>query len=121
MDKLEKLLDANHKKEEKIKNFSELLESLQGADDKKKLLWKEIYSNSLSDRERASILFTEAYKAMSGGSSDHVALGSTMSKYLERMGKSNDQILKLAELIQKSENDDTKVDPNDLFSKISDS
>ena len=119
MDKLEKLLDANHKKEEKIKNFSELLESLQGADDKKKLLWKEIYSNSLSDRERASILFTEAYKAMSGGSSDHVALGSTMSKYLERMGKSNDQILKLAELIQKSETDDTKVDPNDLFSKIS--
>ena len=120
MDKLEKLLDTNQKKEEKIKNFSDLLETLQSTDDKKKLLWKEIYSNSLSDRERASILFTEAYKAMTAGSSDHLALGSTMSKYIERMSKSNDQILKLAELIQKSESDDAKVDPNDLFSKISD-
>ena len=120
MDKLEKLLDNNQKKEQKIKNFSELLESLQSTDEKKKLLWKEIYSNSLSDRERASILFTEAYKAMGGGSSDHVTLGATMTKYLERMSKSNDQILKLAELIQKSEMNDIKVDPNDLFSKISD-
>ena len=120
MSKLEKLLDTNQKKEEKIKNFSELLDALQSTDEKKKMLWKEIYSNSISDRERASILFTEAYKAMSGGSSDHVTLGTTMTKYLERMGKSNDQILKLAELIQKSEIDETKVDPNDLFSKISD-
>ena len=120
MEKLDKLLDRNQKKEEKIKNFSELLETLEQTDEKKKMLWKEIYSNSLSDRERASILFTEAYTAMGGGSSEHVTLGPTMNKYLERMGKSNDQILKLAELIQKSEAEETKVDPNDLFSKISD-
>ena len=121
MEKLEKLLDRNHKKEEKIKNFAEMLAGLAQTDEKKKLLWKEIYGNSLSDRERASILFTEAYKSMGSGSSDHVTLGAIMTKYLERMGKSNDQILKLAELIQKSEMEETKVDPNDLFSKISES
>ena len=121
MAKLEKLLDQNLKKEEKINNFKDLLATLEQADEKKKLLWKEIYSNALSDRERASILFTEAYKCMGGGSADHVTIGSTMSKYLERMGKSNDQILKLAELIHKSENEESKVDPNDLFSKISES
>ena len=120
MDKLEKLLDANQKKEDKIKNFSDLLNSLENADEKKKLLWKEIYSNALSDRERASILFTEAYKTMGGSPADHVSLGSTMTKYLERMGKSNDQVLRLAELIQKSELAESKVDPNDIFNQISD-
>ncbi len=119
MDNLDKLLDRNKKKEEKIKSFEELLSSLEKTDEKKKVLWSEIYANSLSDRERASILFTEAYKAMGSGSSDHVALGGTMSKYLERMGKSNDQILKLAELIQKAELAETRVDPNDLFDQIS--
>ncbi len=119
MEKLDKLLDANKKKEEKIKNFEELLASLEKADEKKKLLWSEIYSNALSDRERASILFTEAYKTMGSGPSDHAALGSTMTKYLERMSKSNDQVLKLAELIQKAELAESKVDPNDLFDQIS--
>ena len=119
MEKIEKLLDANRKKEEKIKNFAELLASLEKADEKKKLLWTEIYANSLSDRERASILFTEAYKAMGTGPGDHISLGSTMTKYLERMSKSNDQILKLAELIQKAELAESKVDPNDLFDQIS--
>jgi len=119
MKKIEKLLDENQKKEDKIKNFSELLESLEQMDEKKKMLWREIYSNAISDRERASILFTEAYKALGAGSADHIALGTTMTKYLERMGKSNDQVLKLADLIQKSEFAESKVDPNDIFSQIS--
>ena len=89
MDNLDKLLDRNKKKEEKIKSFEDLLSSLEKTDEKKKVLWSEIYANSLSDRERASILFTEAYKAMGAGSSDHVTLGGTMSKYLERMMLSN--------------------------------
>ena len=119
MEKLDKLLDTNKKKEEKIRSFEDLLATLEKADEKKKLLWSEIYSNSLHDREKASILFTEAYKTMGAGATDHAALGSTMTKYLERMSKSNDQILKLAELIQKAELAESKVDPNDLFDKIS--
>ena len=40
-----------------------------------------------------------------------------MAKYLERMNKSNDQILRLAELIAKEEDKPLNVD--DIFSKMS--
>ena len=116
---LEKLMDKNKTVEDKIKNFQTLLESLEEIDQKKKLLWKEIYKNAVSDRGRASILFTEAYKTMGAAATDHVTLGTTMTKYIERMCKSNEQILKLAELISKSEQASASVDPDELFKKIS--
>jgi argininosuccinate lyase len=116
--KVDNLLDTLKSKEEKIKNFSDILNDLTSTEDKKKLLWREIYENSVSDRERAGILFTEAYKTMGNSSVDHASLGSIMSKYLERMSKSNDQILSLADLINKAEEKEAKVDPDDLFGKI---
>ena len=42
-------------KEDKIKEFSDLLSELESTEDKKKLLWKESYQNALEDRESASI------------------------------------------------------------------
>ena len=116
--KIDKLLDKNKSVEEKIKNFTDLLDSLSSSEDKKKSLWKEIYENAVSDRDRAGTLFTEAYKTMGSSTSDHAALGSVMTKYLERMCKSNDQILSLAEMITKAEQQESKVDPDDLFDKI---
>jgi len=118
-EKVDNLLDTIKSKEEKIKNFSEILNDLTSTEDKKKLLWKEIYENSVSDRERAGILFTEAYKTMGHSAADHAALGSIMSKYLERMCKSNDQILKLAELIAKEEEKEGSISPDDIFKEIS--
>tara|TARA_Y100000593_G_C4243258_1_gene303325 strand:- start:11 stop:376 length:366 start_codon:yes stop_codon:yes gene_type:complete len=119
MKKLDKLIDKNKKAEVKIKEFSELLDRLTETDQKKKALWKEIYENAISDRERASMLFTEAFKTMTGSSSDHTAMGSILTKYLERMCKSNDQILQLADLINKAETAETHLDSEELFSKIS--
>ena len=116
--KVDSLLDQVKKTEEKIKNFSELLASLSSTEDKKKSLWKEIYENAVSDRDRAGALFTEAYKTMGSSASDHASLGTTMTKYLERMCKSNDQILSLADLINKAEQQEAKVNPDDLFDKI---
>ena len=116
---LEKNIDRATRSKNKVEQFSEILDSLANTEEKKKMLWKEIYENAISDRERASILFTEAFKSMSGNSSDHMALGTTLVKYLERMCKSNDQILSLADLISKAEAQESKIDPNDLFSKIS--
>jgi len=119
MKKLDSLLDKKRTSEDKIRQFSDLLDDLSGTEEKKKALWREIYENAVSDRERASILFTEAFKTMTGSSSDHVAVGVTLTKYLERMCKSNDQILRLADLINKAEHEETKINSNDLFSKIS--
>ena len=119
--KIDELMDDVKKSDEKVEQFSKILESVEGLDSKKKVLWKEIYENAISDRERASILFTEAFKSMSGGTTDHISLGTTLVKYLERMCKSNSQILSLADMIMKAELQDSRVDPDDIFSKISSS
>ena len=102
----------------KIEHFGDLLESIETTEDKKKVLWKEIYENALTDRENANVLFTEAYRQMQGGSYEHATLGPVMTKYLERMCKSNEQILRLAELIAKEEERVSKIDPEDIFSQI---
>ena len=102
----------------KVSDFAEVLEKIEHADAKKRILWKEIYENAVLDRQNAHILFVEAYTTMSQGTTEHATLGSTLSKYLERMNKANDQMLKLAELISKSENEHNTINSDDLFSQI---
>jgi len=119
-DNVDKLLDKLKKTELKVDGFSELLDSLESTESKKKLLWKEIYHNAIVDRANAGMLFTDAFKQMQAGTTEHITLGPTLSKYLERMCKSNEQILRLAELITKSEERASRIDPDDIFSKIND-
>ena len=109
-------LEATNKK---IDVFSDLLDKISSLEDKKKLLWKEIYENALNDRENANTLYTNLYLKMEGSQADHVAVGSIMVKYLERMCKSNEQILKLADLIAREESKATKIDADDMFAEIS--
>ena len=118
MDNLTSALQKIEKIEEKTKKFEQMLSELVSSDDKKKLLWKEIYENANLDRQNAHVLFVEAYTQMRTGLAEHVAIGATLSKYLERMNKSNDQLIKLAELVAKEEERSEKVDPDDIFSKI---
>lgn len=112
-----KASDKNNKKEEKIKEFSELLDSLSNTEDKKKMLWKEAYQNAVDDRETAGMLLTDLVLQCQGSQTNHLQFGTLMTKYLERMNKSNDQILKLAELISK-EQENIQIDDDDIFSKI---
>ncbi len=114
---LEDLKEKHKKQQSKIDAFSELLNDLINTTDKKKMLWKEIYENALRDRANAEILFTEAYTTMQ--SNEHLSIGPILTKYLERMNRSNEQLLKLAEIIAKAEEQSTKIDPEDIFSKIS--
>ena len=104
--------------EEKIQNFADLLDSLTKTEDKKKLLWKESYQNALDDRENAHILLTDLLKVSLNNTSNHLQFGTLMSKYLERMSKSNDQILKLAELIAKEQETAETISDDEIFSKI---
>jgi len=115
-DSTKPFLDTVKDKEEKISKFSDLLDSLESTEDKKKLLWKEVYENALTDRENAGILLTDLLMQTQGNIANHHAYGSILTKYLERMSKSNDQILRLAEIIAKEE--DRDVDINDIYSKI---
>ena len=118
--KVSKNLDKNEKKEDQIKNFADILDSIESLENKKKMLWKEIYENALEDREKAKMLFNDAYISMQGGVNEHMNIGSIMSKYVERMSKSNDQILKLAELISKEEEKSETISNEDIFSQIGD-
>ena len=103
----------------KMKNFGDLLASLEKLENKKKLLWKDIYENAITDRMNAYMLFTSAYTGMAQGTTEHMQLGPVMSKYIERMNKANDQLLKLADLIQREEDKQNSIDADDLFNKIS--
>ena len=78
-----------------IENNSERAEEL--ADDLKNT---QVVQGDGTD---ANILVTDLLLQIRGNLTNHQTYGSTMSKYLERMAKSNDQILKLAELLSKEE------------------
>ena len=118
LEKITKNIDKNSDKEKQIKNFADILDSIDTLENKKKALWKEIYENALEDREKSKLMFNDAYVSMQGGINEHMNIGSIMSKYIERMSKSNDQILKLAELIAKEEEKTEVVSDDDIFSKI---
>ena len=115
---VEDLMDKVSAKEIKVEKFSDLLESLENTEDKKKMLWKEIYENALNDRESAGILFTDLLTQSQGNAANHAMFGTIMSKYLERMGKCNDQILKLAELIAKEDDGGEIMSADDIFNQI---
>ena len=117
---MEDLIERIERSKKKVKEFADLLDSLESVEDKKKALWKEIYENAINDRENAYILFNEAYSAMTNTAAEHISVGPILNKYLERMSKSNEQLLKLADLIAKAEEQSAKIDPEDLFSKIKD-
>ena len=110
-------IDKVSKKQTKIEQFSDILDGLTSTEDKKKLLWKEIYENALEDRTSAKILFEDLMMQSRGNAANHSMFGSIMSKYLERMSKCNDQILRLAELIAKEE-DKNQMSPDDIFNQI---
>ena len=118
IDSISKKIDKNEKKENQIKNFADILDTIDSLENKKKMLWKEIYENALEDREKAKMLFNDAYISMTGGVNEHMNIGAIMSKYLERMNKANDQLIRLAELISKSENEHNAINADDLFSQI---
>jgi hypothetical protein len=107
--------DVNKKTEQ----FGALLESIENIEDKKKHLWREIYENAIVDRMNAYMLFTDVFGTMSGDKADHVTLGPMMAKYIERMNKANDQLIKLADLISKEEEKASQIDPDNLFAQIS--
>ena len=105
------------KEKQKIEQFSDLLDTLTNTEDKKKFLWKESYQNALDDRENANILLVDLMKVSMNNTTNHIQFGTLMAKYLERMSKSNDQILKLAELLSK-EMQEQQISDDEIFDKI---
>jgi hypothetical protein len=93
-------LDA--KIENEVKGFSDLLSTLSSTEDRKKALWKQIYEFALVDRKNAFVLFGDLYNMVQNNGTEHAIHGATLSKYMERMQKANEQLIKLAELVSEA-------------------
>lgn len=116
VDVISEQLDILKEKEKKARHFEDILDSIEGMDDKKRFLWQEIYKNAISDRESASILYTDTIMQLKGNTANHTILGPVVVKYIERMSRANDQLIKLAELITKEDN--KPIDTNSIFDQI---
>ncbi len=97
--KFSKQTEELQKTQQKLKKFGKLLDKIDSADSNIKELWAEIYENATSDRERASMLYTDIFMDIKGSPEKHGLYGVQMTKYLERMCKCNDQLIRMAEMI----------------------
>lgn len=104
--------------EEKVKDFSGLLDQIEDLSDKKKKLWKEIYENAVYDRQNSYILFVKLVNIVEDKSTEHAIHGKTLASYIEKMSKANDQLIRLAELISKTEKTSNEINPDDMFKQI---
>jgi hypothetical protein len=104
--------------EARVRDFSELLQKIGAIEDKKRSLWLEIYQNAITDRSNAYMMFAELAGIVSGKGTEHAVHGRTIASYLERMNKANDQLIKLAELVAKAEDDTDDESGGDMYDQI---
>jgi hypothetical protein len=103
---------------EKLKNFSALLNDIESLNDKKKQLWREIYENAITDRQHSYVMFKKLVKITQDQSTEHAVHGRTITTYIERMSKANDQLIKLAELIARAQSKEQEINPDEIFDRI---
>lgn len=111
---------ANEKKTELLQEFDELLNSIDSAGTKEKILWRQIYENSITDRSNANLCFLDLYPHLQSDTDNHMTHGMQAVQYLTRMEKSNEQLIKLATIIQKAleSQQEESIDTNALFDEI---
>lgn len=80
--------------------------------------------NIEKDRDTANLLLADLVQHMSSLSSEkytHKNFGETAAKYLETLQRSNEQLVKIAMIVQKREgnvNDITELERDEIFKQI---
>lgn len=72
-------------------------------------LTKEAIQNIREDREQTKELLGDLIKYLSGAEERHKEVGLTAAKYLETLQRSNEQLVKIASLKQKTEKEDSSL------------
>lgn len=118
--KIDDLKNKNLVIEDKLKEFSSILEKSSGTIDEKKLhLWKLIYDNALEDRNNAYHLYAQGLITLGSSAADHMSVGGILVKYLERMTKANDQLLELSKIVsEETKVKEETVSEKDIFNEI---
>jgi len=100
------------------KDFSDLLESISSMDERKRKLWMLIYMNAIDDRARALELYTDLRSIVMTKTTEYAIHGKTIANFVERMSRSNEQLLRLADLIE-SADDKSETPEDDVYDSIS--
>lgn len=99
-----------------LADFNELLGTLASTEDKQKALWRQIYENAITDRMNAYLVWTDLYNEVRNKPAEHAIHGQNLSRYMERMSKANDQLIKLAELVGNAKKkDQVEFTEEDLY------
>lgn len=108
--------------EESKRDFSSLLREIPYIDDHLRVLFLEIYANANVDRDAAQALFDNLVTHMTAARENvdaaHVMHGQNLTKYLERMNKANDQLMKLAEMVTDAKKAEEAINHDDVLSQI---
>lgn len=106
--------------DQNLDDFNSLLDTLSTTEAKKKSLWKQIYQNALIDRRNAYILFGDLYNLVAGDANAHALQAVNLAKYLERMSKANDQLIKLADLVdqQTQQEEEAMFNDEEMYNHI---
>lgn len=84
---------------------------------------EEALGNIREDREKAKKLLDDCAEQIGKVSDGHQSLGMVASKYLESLHKSNEQLIKVAQIKDGTEEEYGHLDPeelDDLFEKLED-
>jgi len=103
-----------------LSDFSLLLSDLE-LDPRLASLWRLIYSNAMTDRKNAFALWLDLYVKTYNNEDKHFQHGQTLHKYMDIMTKSNQQLLKLAELVDKARENKERIDGENLINNFFDS
>ena len=100
-------------------DFDELLINAHDIESKIKALWMLIYKNAISDRGYAELFLVDLTRSLTGGDPDkHTLHGPQATRYLERIGKSNDQLLKLADQVKAYRAEQGTLSTDELLDQI---
>jgi len=89
-------------------------------------LYDQVYKNAIDDRVKATELYDDLAQAIMGVPENHATQGIIIAKYLERISRSTDQLIKVLEIKQSaaiaaSKNKATELsdeEREELFSEI---
>jgi hypothetical protein len=98
-------------------DFTNLLSSID-LDPRLASLWKLIYANAMTDRKNAFALFLDLYVITFSDTEKHFQHGQTLTKYMEAMSRANQQLLKLADLVDKARDKKEERDNADLAAEF---
>ena len=65
-------------------------------------------------------MLTDLYQRVHGSPAEHAIHGQNLSKYLERLNKSNEQLIKLAEILDDAieEDEDEALDSETMYERL---